>query len=288
MTLVVGRIVQNSLRIDSDSKITDPNVVSNRNSIFSGLLKTIILHPRLCISYAGGVDIAQEAIEQVYKLNELTIEKVRKLLLEINISSSYQTDFLIGSIENQCLLYKIANGEVIPSNQSHWIGDISGFNLFQKNFLPNLKNTESKHIIDVHSRAFDDVISSGQVESIGGFHIVVHTTQRGLEYLMKMSISMGQPVSMTIQGNQSVMIPFGNAQTGAFSYSYLISANPYQPAIGIHFPMGNFGTLYYPRFSRQILILKDVNPFEFAKRVKEDFKIDLTGMVKNGDFMTMI
>ena len=52
--------------------------------------------------------------------------------------------------------------------------------------------------------------------------------------------------------------------------------------------MGNFGTLYYPRLTRQILILKDVDPFQFAKRVKEDFKIDLTGMVINGDHMTMI
>lgn len=288
MTLVIGKIVQGSLRIDSDSKITDPNIASNRNSIFSGLLKTIILHPRLCFSYAGGVDNAQEAIEEVYKLNELTIDKVKKLLLEINKTSNYETDFLIGALENQPLLYKISNGEIVPSNQNHWIGDISGLNLFQQNFVPNLKSTDMKHIIEVHSKAFEEVISSGSIESIGGFHITVHTTQRGLEYLMKMSISMGQPTSMTIHGNQSIPIPFGDAKTGAYSCSYLISNNPYQPAVGIHFPMGNFGTLYYPRLTRQILILKNVDPFQFAKRVKEDFKIDLTGMVKNGDHMTMI
>jgi len=288
MTLVIGRITQGILRIDSDSKITNPKIASNRNSIFSGLLKTIILHPRLCVSYAGGVDTAQEAIEQIYKLKELTIGNVKKLLIEINKESNYQTDFLIGSLENQPLLYKISNGELNPSNQNHWIGDSLGFNAFQRNFVSNLKSTDPKHILEVHSKAFENVVSSGAIESIGGFHITVHTTKNGLEYLMKMTMSIGQPTLMTVKANQAVPIPFGDAKTGAFSYSYLISSNPFHPAIGIHFPMGNFGTLYYPRLTREILILKNVNPFEFAKRVKEDFKIDLTGMVKNGDYMTMI
>ncbi len=288
MTLVIGRITQGILRIDSDSKITNPKIASNRNSIFSGLLKTIILNPRLCISYAGGVDSAQGAVEEVYKIKEQTISNVKKLLIDINKASNYETDFLIGSLENQPLLYKISNGEINPTNQNHWIGDISGFNAFQRNFISNLKSTDPKHILDIHSKAFENVVSSGEIESIGGFHITVHTTKKGLEYLMKMSISTGQPTSFTIEANQVVPIPFGNAKTGAFSYSYLISNNPFHPAIGIHFPMGNFGTLYYPRLTRQILILKNVDPFQFAKRVKEDFKIDLTGMVKNGDYMTMI
>ncbi|TPG38386.1 hypothetical protein [Flavobacterium pectinovorum] len=288
MTLVIGRIAQGSLRIESDSKITDPNIVSNRNSIFSGLLKTIILHPKLCISYAGSVDTAQQAIEQVYKLNELSIDKVRKLLLEINRESNYETDFLIGALENQALLYKIAKGEIEPSNQHHWIGDTSGFNMFQKNFIPNLKSTDWKHIMEIQSQAFEEVISSGTIDSVGGFHITVHTTAKGLEYLMKMSFIGGQPISMLIEGNQSVPVMIGDAKTGAFAYSYLISSDSFQPAIGIHFPIGNFGTLYYPRFTRQILIFKDVDPFEFAKKVKDDYKLDLTGIVKNGDHMTMI
>ncbi|MBF4485766.1 hypothetical protein [Flavobacterium sp. CSZ] len=288
MTLVIGRIVQVSLRIDSDSRITDPNIVSNRNNVFSGLLKTIILHPKLCLSYAGTVDFAQEAIEQVYKLNEHTPEKVKNLLIEINKESHYETDFLIGSLENQALLYKISNGKIEPSNQHHWIGDIDGFNLFQKNFVPNIKSAERKHIMDVQSQAFKDVMSSGTVESVGGLHITVHTTPKGLEYLMQLSSSMGQPFSIVIKGNQSIPIPFGNAATGAFSYSYLISSNPCQPAIGIHFPFGNFGTLYYPRLTRKIVIFKNVDPFEFAKKVMEDYRVDLTGIVKNGDHMTMI
>ena len=288
MTLIVGRIVEGSLRIDSDSRITDPNIVSNRNNIFSGLLKSIILHPKLCLSYAGAVDVAQEAVEQVYKLKEHTPEQVKKILLAINTESRFETDFLLGSLENQALLYKISNGKVEVSNQNHWIGDVDGFNLFQKNFLPNLKYAERRHIMDVQSQAFKDVLSNGSIESVGGFHITVHTTPKGLEYLMQHSFSMGQPTSIVLKGNQSIPIPFGDASTGAFSYSYLISSNPFQPAIGIHFPLGNFGTLYYPKLTREIVIFKNVDPFQFAKKVMEDYKVDLTGIVKNGDYMTMI
>lgn len=288
MTLVVGRIIQSGIRVDSDSKITDPNIVSNRNNIFSGILKTIILNPNISVSYAGGVETAQKAIEELYALNTFEINKVKSLLLKINMESEYDTDFLIASLENQPLLYKISNGKIEPSNTFHWIGDINGFNLFQKEFLPKLNSFDPKHITTIHSNAFEKVIENGEIESVGGFHITVHRTKFGLEYLFKMKIITGQPTSVTLIGNDTKTIPFGNAQTGAFSFSYLKSDNPFLPAIGIHFPMGNFGTLYFPKISRKIIFFKKVDPFEFAEIVKTEYKINLTGVVKNGDLMTMI
>lgn len=288
MTLVVGRIFQGGIRIDSDSKITDPQIVDNRNNIFSGLLKTIILNPNISVSYAGGVEIAQKAIEELYKLNSFEINSVKSLLLKINIDNNYETDFLIASLENQPLLYKISNGKIEPSNSSHWIGDIDGFNLFQSEYLPKLKSYDPKHIFSTHSDAFEKVIESKKIESIGGFHITVHRTQLGLEYLTKMQISIGQPTSITLSGNQSKILPFGNAQTGAFSYSYLKSENPFAPAIGIHFPIGNFETLYFPKIKREIIFFNNLDPFEFVKNVKKEYGIKLTGMIKNGDLMTMI
>ncbi|WP_233899346.1 hypothetical protein [Tenacibaculum piscium] len=288
MTLVVGRITQGGIRIDSDSRITDPKIVSNKNSVFSGLLKTIILNPSISVSYAGDVEIAQKAIEKLYNLEKFEINKIKSLLLKLNIESGNETDFLIASLENQPLLYKISNGKIEPSNSFHWIGDITAFNLFQKEFIPNIKNIEANHICSVHSDAFNKVIESDKIESVGGFHITVHRTKFGLEYLFKMKIISGQSTSMTLRNNEFKSIPFGNAQTGAFSYSYLKSNNPFLPAIGIHFPIGNFGTLYYPKISREIIFYKDVNPFEFAKKVKNEYKIELSGMVKNGDLMTMI
>src|SRR5680860_814462 len=135
MTLVVGRICQESLRIESDSRITDPNIASNNNNIFSGLLKSIVLNPSLSISYAGGVETAQKAIEIIYSLPILNITIVKAELLRIHRNSDMETDFLIASIENQPLLYKISEGKVDVSNSFQWIGDLEGFDYYQRQYL---------------------------------------------------------------------------------------------------------------------------------------------------------
>lgn len=288
MTLIVGRITQGGVLVDSDSRITDPNIVSNKNNIFSGILKTIILNPFISVSYAGGVETAQKAIEELYNLKKIEINIIKSLLLKINIESKNETDFLIASLENQPILYKISNGIIEPSNSFHWIGDIDAFNLYQKEFLPNIKSIDAKHILSVHSDAFDKVIKNEKIESVGGFHITVHRTKLGLEYLSKMQIITGQPTSITLTNNQVKPIPFGNAQTGAFSFSYLKSENPYSPAVAIHFPMGNFGTLYYPKITREIIFYKNVSGLEFVEKVKKEHNIKLTGIVKNGTLMTML
>ena len=287
MTLVVGRITQGGLRLDCDSKITDPNIAPNQNHIFSGVLKTIIVNPNICFSYAGDVEYAQEAIENIYKLTNPTVESLKKELLNIHKTSDGETDFLIGSLEQQPLLYKISKAKIEVSNSFQWIGDIEGFSLFQKEFLPKIKSTDPKHISSVHSEAFKKVVESN-IESIGGFHLTAHRTKVGLEYMMKMEIQPGRPTSVTVTSGEMKKLPLGNAEIGAYSYSYLKSSNPYKPAIGIHFPMTDLGTLYYPKISRKIIFFRNMNPFEFKKSVKEKYKIDLTGMVKNGDMMTMV
>ncbi len=287
MTLIIARISQNFLRIDSDSKITDPLVASNRNNIFSSLLKTIILNPTISVSYAGGVETAQKAIEELYKLNDFNINVVKAELLKVNIDSQYETDFLIASLENRPLLYKISNGEINVSDQSQWIGDIDGFNLFQKNFIPNVKSTDGLHILSVQNAAFKEVISCGSIESIGGFHVSVHSTTKGLEYEFKMTMSLGS-MNVQLKSNEVFHLLGGNVENGSFATSYLISENPFNAAIAIHFPFGNFGTLYYPKLTREVILIKNANPLEFVDIVLKQYKIKLTGMLKNGNCVTYI
>lgn len=287
MTLIVGRICQGSLRVDSDSRITDPNVASNKNNIFSGLLKSIVLSPDLSISYAGGVDTAQKAIETIYSLKAFNIAIVKAELLRIHRNSDMETDFLIASIENRPLLYKISDGKVDVSNTTQWIGDLDGFDYYQRQFLPNLKSFEQKHISSVHEKAFTSVIENEKISSIGGFHVTVFRSEHGLRYLGKMTLNMGR--STTVTAKQGINhIPWGSAETGAYSCSYLISENPFKPAIGIHFAMGNFGTLYYPRLTRKVLLFKNVNPFEFVEKIKNEYNVVLSGMIKNGGLMMRI
>ena len=56
MSLIVARIVEDNIYIESDSKITDDRLV--RSDPLCGLLKTLILNPVICISFAGIVHFA--------------------------------------------------------------------------------------------------------------------------------------------------------------------------------------------------------------------------------------
>tara|TARA_B100000929_G_scaffold259563_1_gene223400 strand:+ start:524 stop:1390 length:867 start_codon:yes stop_codon:yes gene_type:complete len=288
MTLIVGRITQGGIRVDSDSRITDRESVANRNDIFTGLLKTVIVNPKISVSYANGVDTAQIAINEIFKLEEINTKTVNDLLLKIHLDSKQDTDFLIASIENETLLYKICKGKIEISNNVHWIGDVDGFNIYQKNFWPNLKNNDPKHISEVHSKAFIKAIEANEAETIGGFHITIHLTNRGyLEYMEKGISYSGFHKTIKLKEGFTPL-PLGNSQTGAFSECFLKSKNPFKPAIAIHYGIANFGVLFYPRESNKIIKIDNVNPFEFAKVIKEKYELELTGSVKNGDMITKI
>lgn len=220
-------------------------------------------------------------------LNNLKLEKSKIYFLIFTLKMTVKLTFwLHHSKTNHCYI-KISENKIDISNSFQWIGDVEGFNLFQKEFFPNLKSHDPKHISTVHSNAFDKVIESNQVEGVGGFHITAHRTEFGIEYLFKMSLSMGRSETMTLKQSTNI-IPWGNAGTGTFSSCHLKSDNPYKPAIGIHFPIGNFGALYYPRVSRKVIFYKDVDGFEFAEKVKSDYGIKIIGMIKNGEYMTRI
>jgi hypothetical protein len=53
VTLVVGRVVGDQIRIVADSLLTQSD---RRKGYFAGALKPVILHPGLCVAYAGGAE----------------------------------------------------------------------------------------------------------------------------------------------------------------------------------------------------------------------------------------
>lgn len=277
MTLVIAKICQGYVRVDSDSMITDPNVVSNRNNIFSGVLKTIIINPKMSVSFAGDVEYAQDAIEEIYSQNDFRIEIVKTILLNKNLLSGKTTDFLIVSIENQPLLYKIKDGKIDISNQNQWIGDIKGFAIFQKHFINNVKSTDPKHIMDIQEKAFDEVVDAG-IDGIGGFRITTHLTKNGLEYQLQLKNYMNGQMSFTTRANESVLIPFGNAQVGSFATTFLPSIDPENPAVAIHFPYGKFGALFCFKISRKIILIKNVDGTQFIEEVENKYNIKLGGL----------
>jgi len=286
MTFVIARIAKNGIRIDSDSKLTDPKVI--QSSPLSGAIKTVLLDRSISISYAGSVHCAQKAIEHLFSIKErLTEREVVSELLELNKKSNNETDYLVVSIQKSPTIYRIKKGTVETSNLVSWIGDHSAFNLFQKEFVSKSQNVNNFDMLKLQGEIFQKIISNPNVQSVGGFQITAHSTKFGLQYLIKTETRFGFQ-QIKIKGPGTYILPLGSAQNGAYSTSYLVSDNVNKPAVAIHFPQGNFGGLIYPRRSRYIEIIKEVDGREFVQKVKENYRIKLTGLIVENDRFRMI
>lgn len=283
MTLVIARITDKGIRIDSDSKLTDPAVI--RPNPLSGVLKTIVLDRTICVSYAGAVIYAQEAIEHLYSLNRrMSANEVVVELVKINLKSNAETDFLVVSLQGTPTIYKISNRKVETSKTSSWIGEYSAFNLFQQEFI---KGAENKDQLKLQGDIFENILTSRKVESVGGFLITVHSTLYGLQYMIKVDIRMGTQ-QIKLNGPGEFKIPLGTAENGSYGTNYLASKNIDKPAVAIHFPHGNFGGLIYPKHSRSIQVIKDVDGHAFIEKVKELYGIDLGGLIVENDGFRMM
>ena len=133
MTLVVARIDEENIYIQSDSRITDDSSV--RSDPLCGLLKTLILHPFVSVSFAGNVHFAEKAIQRFFDKGIEDVEVLLSMLREISIESDNTTDFIVAAInEGQPKLFKVTNGAVVRGFINTWIGDSDGFNQYQTEF----------------------------------------------------------------------------------------------------------------------------------------------------------
>jgi len=290
MTLIISRIEKKQLKIISDSKITDKKAV--RNNPLSGNLKSFILTPQLSVSFAGNVFYAEKFLS-IYFSNQIkTLEQLISCCLSLNNESNDETDFIIASLINKPVLYKISGRKVVDNIQSAWIGDKIGFNKYQESFH---KDKSDKNIFAKMNSAFESVIADEKIESVADFQITVDTVYHEklnanfFIYAMKMSMSFA-PKTITLKGNDFATIPFGGPETGGFGTSYLRSIDFLKPAVGIHFPQGKFGVLFCPllNFNKGILI-KEEDGEKFAEIIKEKFGVPLEGLVaSNGNAMKMI
>ena len=117
MTLIVGRIFDNDLFIESDTKITDELGIKNYPLL--GSLKVVILHPFLCLAFAGRVSFAEEAIKKIFSRKKYTFLELIEILIKANIESikssegnpDKQTQFVLSFIESKApQIVTIADG----------------------------------------------------------------------------------------------------------------------------------------------------------------------------------
>lgn len=291
MTFVICKKLKNPSRIivHSDSKITDQYGVGleselRQNSPLSGLLKTVILNPHVCFSFAGASLFATNFLKHFYSkpANYWNTDKFLSHLLDIHVKSDQAIDFIVcTSFQNTPKIYLIKDTQLTQDVDTAWIGNIDAFNLFQEHFLSNA----SSNIEERTNISFQNVINSNSISDVGGFHMQVCTNDKTMTnetvflYELKMAVDVG-PKVLHLEAGQAMALPTGTAQEGSYGVSYFRSYSPQKHGIAIHLPHGKFGILFCPMIDPEKgVLVKDVDGQAFADYILDEYDIPLQGFV---------
>ncbi len=292
MTLIVGRIVNEKIYIESDTKITDDS--SAKDNPLLGSLKIIIFHPFISLTFAGKLYFAERAVKEILSHRKLRIKDILGILLTYNKesidasegNSDLETDFVLAVIENKKpRLFKIVGGQLEADIESFWLGNKRAFNIYQKHYH---KLREEKHPLErcLHN-GFKLVVEDDSIDTVGNFQISVHTddkiapNEKVFLYSLKTEIDFGKlPPIQLKEANRFYAFPLGTAGGGAYGISYLVSVSPNLHGVAIHFLFGNFGVLFCPQINLSGIIIEKVDGKEFVKKIKEKYNIPLQGFIK--------
>ena len=279
--------INDDFQLLSDTKITDSLEV--RKNALASNLKAFILNPKTCVSFAGNVFFAEKFLKHFYSLKIYNLSYILEYCLQLNRESSNSIEFGIIYINenNQTDLYKIKNGQIDNNQQNFWLGDNRAFDEFQKEFLKNGEDLSFNNM----SKAFNDVISKGKIETVGNFIIGIISRQpKGwnenfLFYREFVTSSIMPNLLNKVQSKPIEYIPMGNAEHGGYSECYLSSLTLELPAVAIHFYQGMFGILFCPaiNYNHPIVVENQPDPKAFANYIKGKYNITLSGLVvENG------
>lgn len=289
MTLIVGKIYENKIYIESDSKVTDKNSV--KNDPLTSVIKTLILHPFISLSYAGNIHFAEKAIDEFFNKKIDSISDFLELLISINVESLHKTDFVVASlINNSPKFYRIKNGTVEKDLTSIWLGDLEAFNNYQKEY--HSLSEDEANIPKNMETAFQKVIIDPNIKSVDHFQISLTTQEKIWQgndiFLYREKVIVQTTLAQELNfknGNEWVDISLGEDQTGAgHGLSYLITISPHFHGVAIHFTHGKFGVLFCPQINRiEGKIILNVSGEEFVEQIKTKYSVPLRGFVKTSD-----
>lgn len=287
MTLVINKIIEGQIYVHSDTRVTQlfNGEFLRKEPPLSGILKSIIITPEICISFAGNIDHAHSALEKIFSDQIFDLSHLKILLLCVHVEENEEIDFSIATTLGGGQLIQIKDGEIKENLQVVWLGEKSAFESYQGRYLDGLKGLENlgaDELSKLTNDAFEQTLHSEvtQTQSVGDYHISIRTKDDELRYQMKFKIDIGPQEIKIEKPGEWTDIPLGNAENGSYGESYLVSETTGKPAIGIHFIHGNFGILFFPGISRNAILIKGVKwGNEFTARVLEEYGVRLGGII---------
>lgn len=298
MTLVVSKIINGKFINISDSQIMEyvfkPNLQPNPES-FNGVVKTVIIHSRLCISYAGNVFYANKVLKEILELHDFTLCEINILLLRSNCESNHQTIYLAAYIAKNERIQQsmITQGQVVDfTDRLIFLGDPKAYKVFE-NKLNELKASGDKKEEDCMKEAFDNVIKDKTVESVDHFKIVV-TNQDGpnkvadtFEYNIHFESHSTKPVTVKFKkAGEYVDIPMNPSNEGFKGTSMFVSRINTMFGFAIYDLEKESGVLFCPQLKIGIEHFKIIKGKtikatykKFLDTIYEKYKLPLEGFV---------
>jgi len=295
MTLVVCRKHEHEVFIQSDSKIIDSFGSLNerslrQNDMLGGLLKTVILHPHICLSFAGDSLHATNFLKRFMASSiqnwntPLLIEELWRIHSDSNMACEF---ILCESLERSPRITLIKGGNVHEDQSNAWIGYQPAFNHYQASF-----HKSDAALLNVKMReAFRKVIDNETLPEVGHFHIEVYLEHNfantGLicggpdsvfVYEIKSEWDTGNQV-FHIKANETTPLPMGSAPHGAYGVSYFRSLSTRRYGVAMHFPHTNLGVLMCPQVNcEEAILFKDCVVNEFLDQILEKYQLAMEGV----------
>jgi hypothetical protein len=285
MSLIVAHCSPRGIKAVSDTRLNDP-ISGLPCSHFEGTLKLFVLSERLAFGFAGDPTHAWRALEtcQSTLIDNLEPRELVQILREAEAASTHATEFLALSIKPTQRLYKISDGKMTESDHQLWIGDIDGFDLYQKYFHEALSKVpaEYRSSPDMWRNNMEDameaVIESSEVPTVGDFLVPVSSDDGSLHYVSHARIRF-YPTDLDTGGGWTAMRA-GTVQEGSYSATMLTVTDRKIPAVGFHFFEAKLGVLFHPQQLPKPAIFREVDVEGFIRQVAEHYGIEFQGHVK--------
>jgi hypothetical protein len=284
MSLVVSRVIDDEIRIISDTKFTDSGAL--HPTLLDGGLKCIAISHACCVCFAGNVTVAEEALAPILNRTIQDRQQITTHLLQHHKAArgdpETETDFIVASAGTCVAIDRIAEDRVETNIKAAWIGDHSAFSAYQSQYHApdrvSIAVDERFRIADKMSDAFKSVIRDHQNPSVGDFEVTVTSKPAeadGFRYLSHLGAFGFQSVALTTTPT-NILRSVG-VEGGSFSYTVLVPKVAGVGALAVHLREGKVGAFFYPAHCWSPTVFKNVGVDEFVEAIAQRFGVYVDG-----------
>lgn len=185
-----------------------------------GLIKSIIISPNCCISFAGNnIALAHQLLETLYEMKEFSEEELLYHAFKIHAEHpSDDVEFIIclASEDGEIEIIRIKEHKIERNCPSAWIGSYDAFRTLQEYRFANPASS------NYYFCAFMHALHHCGDETVGGFpiHVRFDESEKGFEYAEGL-VSVAERTQELLSGMQIKL--GGTAAEGAYTAHYIAS-----------------------------------------------------------------